>query len=790
MKNITHNKKIFFHYNDKENALVCPYCNAEYTFNNHKVMKMFNNEIKISDDISMLFRCIECSIKNTNYPFRLSPTDCNFIPNEEQSQIIIDLYQQMLITSRSNDTNYFFLIEGQAGTGKTSTIGYLFQYPELHNLDVVYTSPTNKALSVLMSKMDDSVNDNDIHQLELDTKTELEKTEHKKVFMTLYKLLGNKTSIGSTGETLFGSSYRDDLSLDYDIIVIDEASMIEKNDLECILNSVNNIARKSFTGVVVPIVIFMGDDAQLPPVKSRSSLIFDEVIQKKYTIKKLLLTRIMRSRDQLSQLSQNVRKILQSPLSSQDMYYINLKHAECERIKYFSDRNQWLTSYTDIFHENLKIKNNSQSAPIILVYTNNECDSLNMECRNRIFNDPVDQFMEGELLVFKTPYNVRRESWITDTQKQVYYVNFFTSEQIIVKSIKIDTTQLTSFHYSNIIGDMTPFIFRITTWVKGKVPSEKYDYIMTEIKALLTLWTIDASTGQILTPNKSIDQQLNKICSQINKLNHVFEIAKLYVDGTSKLDKCDTTPDEFHIQTITQNCMDKYKDNCDKIKTLLKSQYNLLFQIYRQNTAIGLVLEYLFQQIWKIYYYKVYVWPFADVVYGYSMTTHKSQGSTYNTVFVNISNIMGCNKVDPIVRMKSMYTAMTRSSSILHVLHQQHIILPLLSATETFCCNICHKQQNSNKFPSINCHIDKLCADKILSQIIPLYLYESGDSVIFSDKNKNLYQIDCDNIHDKHINDALSYIIEKGLTRMDFEKYQQSNLALAINVKTLCPNQT
>ena len=57
---------------------------------------------------------------------------------------------------------------------------------------------------------------------------------------------------------------------------------------------------------------------------------------------------------------------------------------------------------------------------------------------------------------------------------------------------------------------------------------------------------------------------------------------------------------------------------------------------------------------------------FADVSYGYSITCHKSQGSTYNTAFV-LEDDINMN-FDIIERNRIKYTAYTRASKKVYVL--------------------------------------------------------------------------------------------------------------------------
>ena len=56
---------------------------------------------------------------------------------------------------------------------------------------------------------------------------------------------------------------------------------------------------------------------------------------------------------------------------------------------------------------------------------------------------------------------------------------------------------------------------------------------------------------------------------------------------------------------------------------------------------------------------------YLEVDYGYAITVHKSQGSTYNDVFIEYNNITANTKDTE--KYKLLYTAITRSSGKLHI---------------------------------------------------------------------------------------------------------------------------
>ena len=59
---------------------------------------------------------------------------------------------------------------------------------------------------------------------------------------------------------------------------------------------------------------------------------------------------------------------------------------------------------------------------------------------------------------------------------------------------------------------------------------------------------------------------------------------------------------------------------------------------------------------------------FPNFQLGFCMSTHKSQGSTYETAFVIASNIMNQKHVDYDSKLRAMYVAMSRPKTKLYLM--------------------------------------------------------------------------------------------------------------------------
>ena len=84
-------------------------------------------------------------------------------------------------------------------------------------------------------------------------------------------------------------------------------------------------------------------------------------------------------------------------------------------------------------------------------------------------------------------------------------------------------------------------------------------------------------------------------------------------------------------------------NKCD-LQTEVEKKINKLYQEYQYN----------------------FVDCFAQLNYGYCITVHKSQGSTFKNVFVDINDILDNNNINE--TSKCLYTSITRSSKTLKLL--------------------------------------------------------------------------------------------------------------------------
>lgn len=163
----------------------------------------------------------------------------------------------------------FYLIDGSAGTGKSSSVQTLVRETRAK---VAMTAPTNKATKVLREMADQ-----ELEGARVDTST-------------IYSLLGLR--LDSSGEVRTISAWEGgSRASEYDLVVVDEASMVNSSLFGHICRSAQEDGVK---------YLFMGDHAQLPPVGEAES----EAMKIRY---RRGLSKVMRHDNQILALATHLR---------------------------------------------------------------------------------------------------------------------------------------------------------------------------------------------------------------------------------------------------------------------------------------------------------------------------------------------------------------------------------------------------------------------------------------------------------------------------------------------------
>jgi hypothetical protein len=591
-------------------------------FNITKVINYINNfDISFKDIFYEKYKNI-IKYKDNNLIFKnkillqriLSKENDIFKFTSNQKDVINELIRFL-----SDSNQKYYGLFGYAGTGKTTTLVMFITFILQMNYvkSVIFTSPTNKALNVIKNKFINCLYYLLNHfQLEYDdTQTfennldKLKKFGINIEFATIHKLLNYKIDYDVNGNMIFNKEKDNNLKL-YDIIVIDECSMVSINLIYDILIDTKMINTK---------IIFSGDPAQLPPVNEKSSSIFmtknnilthshiskfiNNISKENYeyfydkiiNMNKFTLDEIVRTKNQSIIDSCNIiRHWISNHKDFSDIQEVcdeNIKIYPYDKIK--KTKTEWYKEFEN------KIK--TEKDTIIISWTNEETNTYNNYYRKNLFNNVnLTTFVIGDILILNEFYNINCNK-------------FNTSEKIYITNIEIDNYQITKLD----------------------------DKINKSVR--------------ILKNHRSIETKFKNFINEINNNNILIKCYKMKVKKVDEDDKI------YDIIVIHESYKDLYKqlilDISDKIRNFRNT---LLDTTKNESLDINLI-----QPLWKDFHNK-YVDPFATVSYGYAITCHKAQGSNYKNVFVDFSDISKNKNEEEMKRC--MYTAMSRTIDTLHIL--------------------------------------------------------------------------------------------------------------------------
>lgn len=533
--------------------------------------------------------------------------------------------KEKILRFLESDEN-FFLLEGSGGTGKTTLITEIFKNDKFKDTKIVFSATTNKAVSVLekYSKL----------------------TTKNVSYLTIHKLLKITRKINESGKEIYTfadeletkCSYKDTKSIkNFNIIIIDEASMINLD----LLKTLETISRK-----IKGKIIFMGDRNQLPPINERISKIFN----KHYNGHNYTLTIIERCKNDIVKYSNSIKdntKIKKSKLNPKDIQFTKMYK-------------EWIQNYLEDTEDS-----------VILSYTNKNRSKINKYIRSILFPNETTRFSVNDKIIFNNYYK-------TDDTK------FYASQISTIKSIKEEYHNFNALPIENIlnlkISLKNPTILTkiINTLDKSK---------SSETKSNETIETIEKCPICLETEIDVMEQTFcgHVFCSQCIKLwlkknkccplcrctvvENKIEIknypvmTKIINDLKTKMENMifkvwKVEIEEDTIMIVSDSSIKKYKEFCKYVENKLIDIKTIISKKTDKFNYILLI------RLWE-FYYDNYIDCFADIDYGYCITVHKSQGSTYKNVFVDIMDIVNYNQQDT---RECVYTAMTRASKRLCIL--------------------------------------------------------------------------------------------------------------------------
>lgn len=530
------------------------------------------------------------------------------------------------------------------------------------------SAPTNKAVNVIKSKFRSDIDElmkskiglqND-EENDLNLNDMLDKLEEKgfKInFLTLHKLLNYQTDFDIDGERIFVKNNKASMLNNYDLIIIDECSMIQYSMIIEVFNELNKL---NITTYKIPKILFVGDCAQLNPVGERMSIIFAkqdkdfnidqfkvavkentteyfdnknvDALKKKFdefksaiiSQQSITMTEVMRSNDNnVVALCNEIRAWVLDNIIPNIGKYKGKKVYLYKKTHNDKLQTEWFKKAVEYFKS---INNSEHVSNIILTWTNKQTDEYNEAIRKAVHQkSTLNKFEIGDLLILTDFYNIKETDVITSVTKNKKILNgrrFYTSEQIKITEI------------DEVIRGIPEFTENLLPVLARKLKSFN-DILEKYVKTM-----------------KQINSQTKR----------KYNVYKLFVIKLTDI-IANTIPATYQMYVVK----DEHNEILLNDKKLTVSKIAELRQYYNSvhKEHVTQIDNIIIKPLWREFN-KKFVEPFARVNCGNGITCHKSQSSTFYNVFVDVDDILKNNNMDEAKRC--VYTALTRVSGELHLL--------------------------------------------------------------------------------------------------------------------------
>lgn len=475
----------------------------------------------------------ESPIKNTDVTtVRSTGKSGGITYNKEQQSAIINAVSFL---KTNTDPTQYYVIEGKAGTGKTTIAKEILK--EFEDEQIYVAAVSHKAKGVIKNSFG-------------------EDTRGKK-FFSIAGLLGMKgINDNDTQTTKFQVGLKVPL-LDNPpaLLVIDEASMITEDVLKKIID-INSSLSRPFQ------MLFLGDIGQIQPI-----------------------------RDDQSEFYRTHKDLLNK---KSDIF--NSKHKSKLITRVRQGEANPILPYADYFWENSQ-KENPELNPTQHIVRNNQITDKG----SLLFSNSEAEVLNS---VIKAVKNAVEKGLTNHVKIVTYHVN--------------EKTELNQKIHEALFG-------KDSDYSKGDMLILNSPYDLPDVNATME----NSSEIQI----KSIQD------TDVDE----FGVHTLYLEtnGTAYT-RTGNEQKDCVIQVVSRNDIGLYNQKLQELASHAKRQTNRALK----------------KQAWSDFW--EYKGRYADVDFGYAITAHKSQGSTYDIVVVDEKDIMGTTATSNQEKSELIYTALTR----------------------------------------------------------------------------------------------------------------------------------
>ncbi len=308
------------------------------------------------------------------------------LPEAPQKPLVRSLSQeqQMVMDSLGafcdNPELDFFVLNGSAGTGKTTTLRALTEYLRNNSITFELLAPTGRSAKILSSKTG-----------------VIAKTLHSYLYYPIERI-DNKSKLISIEFVP-----KDETIDEKTVYIVDESSLVSDRTN----NSPEFYSKKSLLSDLIQHyrkspenskLIFVGDTYQLPPINEKySPALSPDYLKTKYGLKgqQAVLKKIYRQKDSSYILSN--ANLIKYAIDNNNMHHSRLRHK-----KLYNERLA-VDYYTSLFDED------DHDNIVCLAWTNETVRHLNSKIRASLFNNPNYCLVPGERIImnrthFTDPY--------------------------------------------------------------------------------------------------------------------------------------------------------------------------------------------------------------------------------------------------------------------------------------------------------------------------------------------------------------------------------------------------
>ena len=509
----------------------------------------------------------ESPVKNTDVTtVRSTGKSGGITYNKEQQSAIINA---VAFLKHNTDPTQYYVIEGKAGTGKTTIAKEILK--EFEDEQIYVAAVSHKAKGVIKNSFG-------------------EDTRGKK-FFSIASLLGMKgINDNDTQTTKFQVGLKVPL-LDNPpaLLVIDEASMITEDVLKKIID-INSSLSRPFQ------MLFLGDIGQIQPI-----------------------------RDEQSEFYRTHKDLLNK---KSDIF--NSKHKSKLITRVRQGEANPILPYADYFWENSQ-KENPELNPTQHIVRNNQITDKG----SLLFSNSEAEVLNS---VIKAVKNAVEKGLTNHVKIVTYHVN--------------EKTELNQKIHESLFG-------KDSDYSKGDMLILNSPYDLPDVNATME----NSSEIQI----KSIQD------TDVDE----FGVHTLYLEtnGTAYT-RTGNEQKDCVIQVVSRNDIGLYNQKLQELASHAKRQTNRALK----------------KQAWGDFW--EYKGRYADVDFGYAITAHKSQGSTYDIVVVDEKDIMGTTATSNQEKSELIYTALTRPRKTAIVISSVPVSNPYTGDIENPSLP---KQQNERK---------------------------------------------------------------------------------------------